>query len=99
MLCSGVFICRKRLLIVAILGCGIPILQGQNLSVGLVGGFGPGDDFQTTLPPSTAGSNARYLVGPSIGIGIASGFSFEFDALYHPLRFPDSPGSVITWEF
>lgn len=92
-------------LAIGIMGMSTAVL-GQNLSIGVLGGFSPGDDFQTKLPAqSPSASNIRssgsngYLAGPSVEFRLRSGFSLEVDALYRALHFADSPGTVVTWQF
>jgi hypothetical protein len=83
-----------------------PVVLGQDLTIGVVGGISPGRDFQTkAVSPSNVGSDIRssgsdgYMVGPSIEFRIKSPVSLEVDALYRALHFTDSRGTVVTWQF
>ena len=78
--------------IIGVIGC-----MAQSVSLGVVAGFGPTQDFQNRLGPSAVGqafplssleSNAkRYIVGTALHLWPSRALSLEVDALYRPLGF------------
>lgn len=52
---------------------------GQSVSIGVVGGGRLTDDVTSGATPESR----RYIIGPTVEVGLSLGFAVEFDALYH----------------
>jgi hypothetical protein len=55
------------------------ICEGQSISIGVIGGGRTTDDVTYAAVPESR----RYIVGPTIELGLPFNFAVEFDALYH----------------
>jgi hypothetical protein len=66
---------------------------GQNLSIGVIGGFSPTEDFQNHrsfsdgLGSTEYSTSKHYAFGATLEYHFARRFSLEADGIYHPLGF------------
>jgi hypothetical protein len=87
-------------------------VQAQGLSLGIIGGAGLSDDFQSQDFPATvlAGGSVSsatvythtysrskdYIVGATMAVGLPAHFSVEIDGLYRAMNFTTFTSSVIS---
>jgi hypothetical protein len=65
------------------------LLVAQRVEVGVEGGIRTTDDFFSTGAFSFASESKRYIVGPTVDIGLPKRFSVEVDALYQRFGFTE----------
>jgi len=84
---------------VCLLTC--PVSFGQSLSIGGIGGGTATNDLSNQWVTDVS---ARYMIGPTLDIGLPFGFGFEADALYRHETYqatfiPVPQQHVTSWEF
>ena len=76
--------------------------SGQDVSVGIVGGISPGDDYRSNILPrymeGPVHRTTGYPIGLSVEFSLRSYLSLEVDGLYRAQHFTDGPSSVVTWQ-
>lgn len=72
----------------------------QSLSVGVKGGLIGNSDLSNPNVPSVAPESRRYIVGPSVEIGLTPFLRIEVDALYHRFGYREFNSDYVgdlTW--
>jgi hypothetical protein len=82
----------RNFLFSTIIAISVTGLFGQNLSLGVIGGASPTEDFQNEraggdFPFINYSTPKRYIIGATLEYRFTSQFSVEVDGLYHPLRY------------
>lgn len=62
-------------------------LRAQQFEVGVEGGIRTTDDFFSVGSFTMTSESKRYIVGPTVEVGLPKRFSVEVDALYHRFGF------------